>query len=249
MEKKNLKVLITGVSGGVGKLLTREFQNSRFDVIGTDLPREEELPEEFVTSLAGYYAFDLTRTGEIPTLVESVFSDHPDISILVNNAGILDFRYFHEYTEEELLHVYQVNLIAAILMVRACMPYFERKKYGRIINISSSSSFRGFETGTLYTSSKVGLNLFTEAFSKELDIRKRSTPFDITINTVCPGRIATEEYLRENPGVDPRSLLSHEKVFHHILRFIQGDINGEIRPIFPGKLKREILMKEIRRFL
>jgi NAD(P)-dependent dehydrogenase (short-subunit alcohol dehydrogenase family) len=249
MKVKKHTIFMTGVTGGVGKLLTQSFIKDGFAVVGTDLPDESTLSPDFIKNLSGYYQFDLIKHKDIPQFTELVFSAHPDIDVLINNAGILDFKFLHQNTDEEVMHTLQVNLAAAILLIKNSYPYFEKKKFGRFINVSSSSSFRGFETGCLYTPTKAGLNLFTESFRKELNIHKRKTGANITINNVCPGRMATEEFLEQNPGTNPKSLVSHQKVYKHIRNFIDGNSNGKIIPVFSGKLKREILIKEIKRFV
>ncbi len=246
---KNKKILLTGATKGLGKLLAREFHKDNFDVIGTDLYKKEEVSQEALDNLTSYYQYDLSNNKDIGEFVKKLFTDHPNIEIIVNNAGILDFRFFDEYTDEEVLKTISVNLVASILIVKNCYPYFKERGNGKIINISSSSSFRGFETGCTYTPTKTGLNLFTESFKKELAILKKKKGIDITINNVCPGRIATEEYLAKNPQINPNTLISHKTVYQKIRNLITSDKNGEIIPIFPGKLKREIFKKEIKRFL
>ena len=240
---------MTGVTGGLGKLLTQSLLEDGFRVVGTDLPDENSLSTDFIRGLSGYFQFDLNNHTDIPQLIQVVFSKHPDIDILINNAGILDFKFLHQYSNTEVLDTLHVNLAAAILMIKNSYPYFEKKKFGRFINVSSSSSFRGFETGCLYTPTKAGLNLFTESYRKELNIHRKKRGINITINNVCPGRIATEEYLAQNPETNPKSLVSHLKVYKHIRNFIEGNSNGKIIPVFSGKLKREILFKEIKRFV
>jgi len=246
---KNKKVLLTGATKGFGKLIAEEFKNDNYDVIGTDLFVESEIVKETLEIFTDYYQYDLSDNKGISEFIKKIFSDHPEIEIIVNNAGILDFRFFDEYTDDEILKTISVNLAASILIVKNCYPFFKERGNGKIINISSSSSFRGFETGCTYTPTKTGLNLFTESFKKELAILKKKKGIDITINNVCPGRIATEEFLAENPKTNPDTLVSHKTVYNKIKNLLNSDKNGEIIPIFPGKLKREILKKEIKRFL
>lgn len=249
MNDSNKKVLLTGATKGFGKLLARELKNDNYVVIGTDVFKETEIDKESIENISSYYQYDLSDNKGISDFVAKIFTDHPDIEIIINNAGILDFRFFDDYTDEELLKTISVNLAASILIIKNSYPYFKEKGSGKFINISSSSSFRGFETGCAYTPTKTGLNLFTESFKKELAILKKKKGISITINNVCPGRIATEEFLAENPKVNPTTLVSHKTVYEKIIGFINSDKNGEIIPIFPGKLKREILKKEIKRFL
>ena len=129
------------------------------------------------------------------------------------------------------------------------MPHFIENRYGRIINISSSSSFRGFETGTVYTSSKAGINLFKESFHRELFILRKKTNVDITINNVCPSRIHTEEYVSENPGVDHRSLIEPERVFSAINKLVEGNHSGRMVTIFDAKFRKRLFVKDFKRML
>lgn len=245
----NKKILLTGATKGLGKLIASEFHKDKFVIVGTDIYKKEDIPAKIQTYFTEYYPYDLSNSKGIKEFISKIFTDHPDINIVINNAGILDFRFLDEYTDDEILKTIAVNLTAAILIIKNSHPFLKENGHGKIINISSSSSFRGFETGCSYTPTKTGLNLFTESFKKELGILKKKKGIDITINNVCPGRIATEEYLAENPQINPKTLVSHKTVYDKIIGFINSDRNGEIIPIFPGKLKREILKKEIKRFL
>lgn len=243
------KVLITGASKGLGILLSKELMNNNYEVIASDIYNEDELSKEAKEYFSSYYPFDLSNSLNVRQFVKQIFTDHPEIEIIINNAGILNFRFLDEYTDEDVLKTISVNLASAVLIIKNSIPFLKENRKGRIINVSSSSSFRGFETGCAYTPTKAGLNLFTESFRKELAILKKKTGIDITINNVCPGRIATKEFLEENPKVKPKSLVSHVAVFNKIISLINSNKNGEIIPLFPGKLKREILKKEIKRFL
>jgi short-subunit dehydrogenase len=131
--------------------------------------------------------------------------------------------------------------------VKNFMPHFIENRYGRIVNISSSSSFRGFETGTVYTASKAGLNLFKEAFHRELSILRKKSGVDITINNVCPSRIHTEEYISDNPEVKPGSLIDPKRVFSAIQKLIEGSRSGQVVTIFDAKFRKKLLKKQLQR--
>jgi NAD(P)-dependent dehydrogenase (short-subunit alcohol dehydrogenase family) len=247
-NKKNKAVFLTGATKGLGKLLAESFHREGYSVIGTDLYPAEDIPAEISSLLKGYYSFDLSETEKIGHLVNKITERHK-IDVLVNNAAILNFRFLKEYQDSEIEKTIKVNLISAILLVKSFMPHFVENRYGRIINISSSSSFRGFETGTVYTSSKAGVNLFKESFHRELRILKKKTNVDITINNVCPSRIHTEEYITENPGVDPKSLIEPDRVFSAIQKLVEGNLSGRMVTIFDAKFRKKLFIKDFRRFL
>ncbi|MFU8843278.1 MAG: SDR family NAD(P)-dependent oxidoreductase [Bacteroidales bacterium] len=245
--KKNKTVFLTGATKGLGKLLAQSLYREGFTIIASDLNPQEEVPEQVAALFHDYFAFDLSNTEKIGELAERIISRYK-IDILINNAAILDFRFLSGYDDHEIERTVRVNLVSAILLVKNFMPHFIENNYGRIINISSSSSFRGFETGTVYTSTKAGLNLFKESFHKELRILRNKKGVDITINNVCPSRINTEEYLAENPEVDPGSLISPERVFLAIRKLIDSGQSGRMVTIFDPKFRRKLLKKDIQRF-
>lgn len=247
-NKKSKTVFLTGATMGLGKHLAKFFHREGYSVIGTDLYPAGEIPVEIFSLFKEYYPFDLSETEKIGHFVKTI-TERNKIDVLVNNAAILDFRYLKEYQESEIEKTIKVNLVSVILLVKAFMPHFIENRYGRIINVSSSSSFRGFETGTVYTSSKAGINLFKESFHRELFILRKKTDVDITINNVCPSRIHTEEYISENPGVDPKGLIEPERVFSAINKLVEGNLCGRMVTIFDAKFRKRLFVKDFKRML
>jgi short-subunit dehydrogenase len=247
-NKKNETVFLTGATKGLGKLLAASFHREGYAVIGSDLYPAEEIPREVLSRFKEYYPFDLSETEKIGSFVKMITEKHK-IDVIINNAAILDFRFLKEYQDSEIEKTIRVNLVSVILLVKSFMPHFIENRYGRIINISSSSSFRGFETGTVYTSGKAGLNLFKESFHRELSIVRKKTNVDITINNVCPSRIHTEEFIADNPGVDHSGLIDPERVFLAIQKLVEGNSCGKIVTIFDAKFKKKLFSKDFKRFV
>jgi 3-oxoacyl-[acyl-carrier protein] reductase len=242
-------IFITGAAKGLGKLLCEELHQKGYNLVGTDIFPGEELEANTKRLFRAYYAFDLSDPGRIAPFVEQIIRDHPDIGIVINNAGILDFKFLEEYTEEEILEKIKVNLVAPIYMIKSFLPFFKSCGQGTFINISSSSSMRGFETGTVYTATKAGINLLTESMNKELRIMQRRTGSRIHIHAVCPSRVATPEHLADNPGIDPSTLLDPKKVTKKIVKLIHSSEGGKIIPIMPLSLRWSILRKEVAKIL
>jgi 2-hydroxycyclohexanecarboxyl-CoA dehydrogenase len=107
------------------------------------------------------------------------------IAILINNAGIAPFNNFLEITEEQLNKVLKVNLVGPFLVTQECVPDMIEAKWGRIINITSSSVQSGSALQTHYTSSKGGLLGLTKCLAMALG------EHGITANMIPPGSIDT----------------------------------------------------------
>ena len=109
--------------------------------------------------------------------------DH--IDILVNNAGVNIRGPIDELEFEQFLAVQNVNVNGVWLTTRAVVPHMKQRKYGRIINLSSTLGLVGLANRTPYTASKGAVSLMTKALGIEL------APFGITCNAICPGPFLT----------------------------------------------------------
>jgi NAD(P)-dependent dehydrogenase (short-subunit alcohol dehydrogenase family) len=132
-------------------------------------------------------AGDLGSPGVIDSLVTQVVDRFGHVDILVNNAAVALPTRFEQLTVDEWHRTLEVNLTAPFLLIKAVLPVMKARRFGRIVNISSSAG-RMVSTlgGAHYTTSKAGLLGLTRAAAKELG------KFGITVNAVCPGMIDTE---------------------------------------------------------
>jgi NAD(P)-dependent dehydrogenase (short-subunit alcohol dehydrogenase family) len=135
------------------------------------------------------HAVDITDEEGVQAAVAAVLSAVGRIDILVNNAGIYPHRPFEELTYAEWRHVLAVNLDGVFICTRAVYPSMRERRYGRIINVSSSTFFIGYPGLAAYIASKGGIIGFTRALASE------AGPHGITVNAVAPGLIATEGVL------------------------------------------------------
>ena len=129
---------------------------------------------------------DVSSASEVEAMVKAVIDRFKTIDILVNNAGILRSTRVEEIPEEEWELVMDVNLKGVFLCSKAVLPIMKEKKYGRIVNISSSAGRSASELGGAhYTASKAGVLGFTRHLAREM------APYGITANAVCPGLIVS----------------------------------------------------------
>ena len=184
--KRNIKVLITGGSRGIGRAIVERFSKAGCSVAFIYAKNDEaakKTAEEF-----GAHAIkcDLrNRDGIAPAVAEAI-GYLGGIDILVNNAAISYIGTFDSMTDGELEDLLAVNLTAAMLVTKEAIKPMISQKYGRIVNVGSMWGKTGASCEVAYSASKAGLRGFTMALAKELG------PSGITVNCVEPGVINTD---------------------------------------------------------
>ena len=186
MNLKNKKVLITGATGGIGNCLIKKFDslNARVIATGTNEEKLENLKKNF--SNIHVEKFKLEQHDKIDDFINNVHDKLEGLDILVNNAGITLDNLSIRLTEGDWKKVLDINLTSTFLMCKSAIKKMLKKKYGKIINITSIVGHTGNLGQANYAASKAGI----VAFSKSLAIEYAKK--NININCVSPGFIKTE---------------------------------------------------------
>ena len=186
MNLKNKKVLITGATGGIGKSIVEKFYNLESKIIatGTNEEKLENLKKNFPN--IDTEKFKLDEHKKIDEFIDKVEKKLDGIDILVNNAGITSDNLSIRLTEENWKKVLDINLTSTFLMCKATIKRMLKRKYGKIINITSIVGHTGNLGQANYSASKAGI----VAFSKSLAIEYAKK--NINVNCVSPGFIKTE---------------------------------------------------------
>ena len=186
MKLNNKKILITGATGGIGNSLVEKFNNLGANIIasGTNEEKLNNLQKKFPK--IKIEKFKLDQHNKIEEFIETVDKKLEGLEIVVNNAGITLDNLSIRLTEENWKKVLDVNLTSTFLMCKHAIKKMLKKKYGRIINITSIVGHRGYLGQANYAASKAGI----VAFSKSLAIEYAKK--NININCVSPGFIKTE---------------------------------------------------------
>jgi 3-oxoacyl-[acyl-carrier protein] reductase len=198
---KDQVVLITGASSGIGRA-TAEAMAREGARVGVNYCKNQAGAEEAAETIrrAGGEALtigaDVTRNGDVLTMVEAVRKEWGRIDILVNNAGDLLARHtLADMTEEYWDLIMALNLKSAFLCVKAVWEEMAARKSGCIINISSIAGRNGGGVGVAaYAAAKGGLLTYTKSLAKEL------APHGIRVNGIAPGVIATPFHERYSPA-------------------------------------------------
>ena len=186
MNLKNKKILITGATGGIGNCLVEKFVNLGAIVVATGTNEEKlnNLKKKF--SNIFIEKFKLDEHDKIEGFIEKIEKKLDGLDILINNAGITIDNLSIRLTEENWKKVLDINLTSSFLMCKHAIKKMLRKKYGKIINITSIVGHTGNLGQANYAASKAGII----AFSKSLAIEYAKK--NININCVSPGFIKTD---------------------------------------------------------
>ena len=186
MNLTNKKVLITGATGGIGNCLVKKFDsfNTKIIATGTNEEKLDNLKKNFPNIQVE--KFKLDHHDKIDDFINNVHDKLEGLDILVNNAGITLDNLSIRLTEADWKKVLDINLTSTFLMCKSAVKKMLKKKYGKIINITSIVGHTGNLGQANYAASKAGII----AFSKSLAIEYAKK--NININCVSPGFIKTE---------------------------------------------------------
>ena len=194
--------VVTGASRGIGKAIALRLAREGADVAIIYCGSEEKakLVKQDIIDFGvrcESYKCDVSDYDESETVVKQIIDEFGGIDILVNNAGITRDKLVLQMTEEDFDSVLDVNLKGAFNMIKHCYRNFMKKKYGKIINLSSVSGIIGNPGQGNYSSSKAGVIGLTKTVAKELAGR------NVCCNAIAPGFIETDmtEAFKENEAV------------------------------------------------
>jgi 3-oxoacyl-[acyl-carrier protein] reductase len=201
-DLKNRVALVTGASRGIGAGIAVALATAGADVAINY--REQGVAAQSVCAeiaSLGQKAIalqaDVSRAEEITRMVLEVEASLGKVDILVNNAAIAQPRPFEEITESEWDEILRVNLKSVFLVTKAVIAGMRKRKWGRIINLSSVAAQTGGAVGAHYAASKAGIIGLTHSCASSF------IKDGITVNAIAPALIETD-MVTSNPNASPR---------------------------------------------
>jgi 3-oxoacyl-[acyl-carrier protein] reductase len=180
--------LVTGAGRGIGAATAKRLAADGAAVAVIDLREADTTETVQAIADAGGSAIgigcDVSQADQVQAAVDRTAAELGRLDILVNNAGIIRDNLLFKMTEEDWDAVMGVHLRGAFLCSRAAQQHMVEQKYGKIVNISSTSAL-GNRGQANYAAAKAGMQGFTRTLAIELG------PFGINVNSVAPGFIAT----------------------------------------------------------
>lgn len=183
--------LVTAASKGLGRAVATQLAMEGADLIlcSRDSERVREVADSLINSYgvnAVSIAADVSRKEDIEALYQTVGEQFGRLDILICNAGGPPSGPFLSIADEDWEKSFQTNLMSVVRLVKGAVPLMEQNRWGRVVSIASSSVKQPIPNLILSNTMRAGVAGMMKTLSIEL------APLGILLNTVCPGRIATD---------------------------------------------------------
>jgi 3-oxoacyl-[acyl-carrier protein] reductase len=243
--------IVTGAARGIGAATARRLAADGMAVAVLDLKEDDCADTVKAITAAGGRALavgaDVSNSDQVTAAVEKVAAELGGPTVLVNNAGVLRDNMLFKMSVDDWDFVMGVHLRGAFLMTKASQKYMVEAKFGRIINLSSSSAL-GNRGQANYSAAKSGMQGFTKTLAIELG------KFGITANAVAPGFIATdmtaataarigmdfEEFQKAAAAQIPVARVGQPEDVAHVISFVAspgaGYVSGQVIYVAGGPL-------------
>lgn len=203
-------VVVTGASGGMGRLVAERFLVNGDSVIATDI-NEDALAKLDKNPKLTTIVADISKEADCQTVADLARDHGGRVDVLVNVAGWFPVQPFEKVTADDFRKVIDVNLTGTFLMIRAMWPLMKGRGWGRIVNIGSASTFEGVADQVPYVSAKAGLFGMTRSLARAMGSE------GVTVNVVTPGLTSTPPVKKSMPeamikrSVESRALQREEQ--------------------------------------
>jgi NAD(P)-dependent dehydrogenase (short-subunit alcohol dehydrogenase family) len=238
--------LITGAGRGLGTDIAKAALAGGHQVVATGRNTDKvakalgKSPELLIAKL------DITKPIDAESAVKASVDQFGRIDVLVNNAANFYAGFFEELSPEQIERQLSTSLIGPMNVTRAVLPIMRKQRSGLIITISSTAGLIGFEFGTAYAASKIGLEGWMQSMQPEVE------PFGINTVTVNPGFFRTELLTEESTNFAERTIEDYNERRAKQMEFwksYNGQQSGD-----PAKLAQALIMisgqeKPPRRFI
>lgn len=228
-------VLITGATGGIGQAIAQKLAELGCNLILTS--SNEESLSRLSSSLSSYkanvdfHSADLRSIDDVYALIGYVKNKYKGIDILINSAGVFPNANLIDMKDETYYETLDVNFRATFLFSREFSKEMVNNKWGRIVNIGSSSAYSGFQETSIYCASKHAVLGFSRSIHEELK--------EHNVRTYCISPSSTKSKMGlQTKGQDYSTFLEPEDIAEYVLFAMSFDSNIVSNEIF---LKRMVI--------
>ena len=247
---KGKAAVVTGASEGIGKAIALELakEGARVAISARRETLLRETAEEIQKIGVEVIQFvgDMTDKEDVRKFIQMIIEKWGTVHVLVNNVGSATKKPFVDLTDEDWQHTIDMNIYSTYYCTRQVLPYMQKQKWGRIINISAVSGREPSQGLFASNVAKSGVNSFTKSLANEVGVD------NVLVNCVSPGRIITpqvtrlfsKEQMQEIANaLIPMKRFGRAEEFANLVVFLASEaasyINGTIIPV-DGGISRSI---------
>lgn len=230
-------ILVTGASAGIGQETALQLAKYKVKLIITArrTDRLEELAKKIKASGSEVLVVqaDLTKVSQITHLVETAHKTYGRIDVLLNIAGWGIYKWFEDFSFEEIENQFRVNVLGLAELTRQVIPIMKKQRSGHIINMSSYSSKIVFPPLTVYSSTKYAVEGLTDGLRREL------LPWGIKVSRVHPSAVSGTEFNQNSEkrgGVEYQSASLGRISKQFVAKKLISLINEPSPSLFLGRL-------------
>ena len=235
--------IVTGASRGIGRVIAQSLAQKGSKIIAIarsmdNLSKTCQLIEDKGGQATPIMA-DMIQSENFEVLIERATSVYGRLDILVNNAGVEQYQHFKKYSSDYIDNCLKTNLHAPILLSKSILPQLLDQGSGYIINIASLAGKKGVSYNSIYSASKSGLIMWTDAIRQEL------SQTDVNISVVCPGFIRESGMFHDSGQSAPKLLGSSlpQDVANGVIKCILNNSAEVI--VNPGPMKPLLALNQI----
>jgi NADP-dependent 3-hydroxy acid dehydrogenase YdfG len=187
-EIKDKVVVITGASSGLGEATARRLarEGAKLVLGARRLERLQTLAEELSLGDDAVVQTDVTDREQVENLVKHAVQTHGRVDAIINNAGLMPLSPLEALRVEDWDRMIDVNLKGTLYGIAAALPHMKEQQGGHVINVSSVAGHTVNPGGAVYSATKYGVRVISEALRQEVK------PYNIRTTVISPGAVATE---------------------------------------------------------
>ena len=187
-EIKDKVVVITGASSGLGEATARRLarEGAKLVLGARRLERLRALAEELSLGDDAVVQTDVTDREQVENLVKHAVQTHGRVDAIINNAGLMPLSPLEALRVEDWDRMIDVNLKGTLYGIAAALPHMKEQQGGHVINVSSVAGHTVNPGGAVYSATKYGVRVISEALRQEVK------PYNIRTTVISPGAVATE---------------------------------------------------------
>lgn len=234
MQLTDKRIVITGVSRGIGLALVNQFLAKGCKVGGMGLRNPEIDHPNFK-----FYKTDVRSAENVSNSFASFYNDFGnEIHVLINNAGLGYFGFVEDTTDEQIREMFETNVYGTLFACKQAVPKMKAAKYGHIFNIASTAGLEGYPQVSVYCGTKFAVRAISDSMYKEL------RDFNVKVTCIYPGSVKTD-FFRNVDAIQPHDyMLMPEDVATMIVQAAETpdnfhQVNLEVRPLQPRGPKKK----------